>query len=86
MHIFTSDAAVRERQRAAQRKAGLTPDELKRLEVENERELRNHARWRTLCWGLFVAPAAAVLLYLLLAWLTAWAITPTPPASEGFRP
>lgn len=73
MHLFTSDTRLRELQRQSATAKALRdlPADERRVALENEREVREHARWRSLAYGLFVGPFVFWLLYALAAWLMA---------------
>lgn len=73
MHIFTSDARLRELQRQAANAKTVRdlPADERRTALENEREVREHARWRSLGYGLFIGPLVFWGLYALAAWIMA---------------
>ncbi|MBX6331054.1 MAG: hypothetical protein IRY91_04315 [Gemmatimonadaceae bacterium] len=81
--LFTSDDVLQRLQRHAERQADETAGadrEGWRVAVENARELREHARWRSLGVYLFVIPALVTLIMLggqILAYLVErWMMAP----------
>lgn len=80
MNLFASDDDVRAAQRRVAggkdfRNVQLTPAESRREHIENEREVRQHARSRHFAFLLFVLPVLIVLVGQLVEFLVGWILT-----------
>ena len=76
--LFTTDQDLRAAQRDAARRAREMPPDERREHIENEREVREHGRWRHFAYLLFILPALLPVVYGIVRWLVTVLVSEDP--------